>query len=192
MSMMDAQEVRRASRLLAPGIPVVVFVLDFFLLFASYVLLSWVAPGLLGDVADRRAWFAAWISLVKAPITFVWVMAGSWRGWAAAMRNGEVGRPEVLTGRRRVLARVRNDAVEVASLLVAALIVFTRVRDPGDVGLWLVVAVTAAVPLLLPLPVQGPGWLVRRWWRARRGRRPSSTPGGSQVDDHQVDGAATV
>ena len=64
----------------------------------------------------------------------------------------------------------RSGAVPVVGPVVAALIVFEHVADPGDVRLGQLVAVSAVGPFLLPRVLSGPVRLLR-WWRRRHADR---------------------
>ena len=81
------------------------------------------------------------------------------------MSAGEAPDPPVRDGRLRTLLHLGAD---VAWSVIAALIVFRHVADPGDAHLWLLVVVTAVGPILVPRLVSAPVRLLRRWWRRDR------------------------
>lgn len=154
----DPVMIRKWRRPLLAGLPVLTLVLDFVFLLVTYLVLTAVTPDLLGAVADDPARFAAWNALLRLPLTVVQVLVG-WR------RD-----PPERYG-------VMQWVVEVAWSVIAALIVFTRVADPGDANLWLLVAVTAAGPFLVPRVVAAPFRLLRRWRRHSPAAAPGATDG---------------
>jgi hypothetical protein len=158
---------RQMGRPLMIGVPLFVFALDFVFLLVTYLVLTPIAPDMLGDVAVSPARFAAWITLVKLPMTLAHILAGSWRSWMAMMTRGEAPDPPVPHGWRHTLLRVLHRGADAAWTVIAALIVFNHVADPGDAHVWLLVVVTAAGPLLVPRSVSGPVQLLRWWWRRR-------------------------
>ena len=151
----DPVLVRKWRRPLLAGVPVLMVVLDFVFLLVTYLVLTAVTPDLLGAVADDPARFAAWNALLRLPPIVVQVLLG-WRR-EPPERIGMV-----------------QWVVEVAWWVTAALIVFTRVADPGDANLWLLVAVTAAGPFLVPRAAAAPFRLLRRWLRRHS---PAPAPG---------------
>jgi hypothetical protein len=177
VAVMSPLLVRQMGRSLMISAPLIVFAFDFVSLLVTYLVLTPIAPAVLGDVAGSPARFAAWITLVKLPMMLAHLLAGSWRTWTAMMTRGEAPDPPVRTGRRHTLAKVLHLGADVAWSVIAALIVFTRVADPGDAHLWLLVAVTAVGPFLVPRAVSGPVRLLRWWWRRRRARPAPDHPG---------------
>jgi hypothetical protein len=166
---MVERSTRTTGRLRLPlllGLPVFVFALDFVSLLATYLVLARIAPGPMGEVAVSPARFAAWIALVQLPMALAHLLAVSWRGWLA---RGEVHDPP-----RRALVRARDWVLHATWAVVAALIVFGSVADPGDAHLGWLVAVTAVVPLLLPRAVSGSARLLRWWWRRRHPPRETA------------------
>jgi hypothetical protein len=149
---------RRLSPPLMLVLPVVLFALDFVFLLVTYLVLASIVPGMLGEVAVSPARFAAWIALVQTPMSLAHMVVASWRRWMAMVSGGEVPDPPVRRGWRRVLAW----GTHAAWLVLAALIVFGRVADPGDAHVGLLVAVTALGPLLLPRFLAGSVRLLRR------------------------------
>ncbi|MFU8873061.1 hypothetical protein [Micromonospora sp. SL4-19] len=105
MTEMSPRKVRRLGRLLMLGLPLFGFALDFVLLLVTYLVLASIAPSVLGEVAASPARFAAWIALVKLPMTLAYTLAVSWRGLMAVVTTGEVPDPPVRKGWRR---RVRD------------------------------------------------------------------------------------
>ncbi|WP_326563500.1 hypothetical protein [Micromonospora peucetia] len=168
MAEMSPRKVRRLGRLFMLGFPLFELVFDFVLLLVTYLVLASIVPNVLGEVAVSPARFAAWIALVRLPMTLAYTLAVSWRGWMALVTRGEVLDPPVRKGWRRALVRVRDWGADAAWSVMAALIVFDHVADPGDARVWQLVAATAVGPFLLPKSVRGLFWLLRWWWRRRR------------------------
>ncbi|WP_231931661.1 hypothetical protein [Micromonospora echinospora] len=166
MAGMSPRTVRRLGRLLMLGLPLFVFALDFVLLLVTYLVLAPIVPNRLGEVAVSPARFAAWISLVKVPMALAYTLVLGWRG-VMALTTGEVPDPPVQKGWRRTLVKVRDWAADAAWSVMAALIVFDHVADPGNAHVWQLVAVTAVGPFLLPKSVKGLFWSLRWWWRRR-------------------------
>ncbi|MFG3685514.1 hypothetical protein [Micromonospora sp. NPDC047740] len=181
MAEMSPRKVRLLGWLLMLGLPLYGFALDFVLLLLTYVVLASIAPSVLGEVAASPARFAAWIVLVRLPMMLAYALAVGWRGWMALVIRGEFPDPPVRKGWRRALVKVRDWGADAAWSVMAALIVFDHVADPGDAQVWQLVAVTAAGPFLLPESVKGLFWLLRWWWRRRhtshaRHGRPDEEP----------------
>jgi hypothetical protein len=181
VSEVEPQDVRRLSRLFLLALPLLVFALDFLALLVTYLLLSLITPTVLGKVATHPALYATSIALAKLPITLIYMTAVSWHAWTAIVTRGEFLPPPVPKGGRRTLAKVRDYGMEAAASAAAALIILNYVIDPGEAHHWQLATVTAVVPLLLPLPLKGVAWLIRRWWRSRPAtdhstRAPSTTP----------------
>lgn len=160
----------QTGRSLMIGIPLLVFALDFILLLITYLALAPIAPDVLGAVAVSPVRFAAWIALLQLPMALAHLLAVSWRGWVALLVGNEISDPPVRDGWRRALIGVRDWTAHAAWWVLAALIVFHQVADPGSAHLWLLVALTAAGPLLVPRSVSGSARLLRRWWRRRQHR----------------------
>ncbi|WP_241825493.1 hypothetical protein [Micromonospora sp. CB01531] len=168
MAEMSPRKVRRLGWLFMLGLPLFGCAVDFVLLLVTYVVLASIAPSVLGEVAASPARFAAWIALVRLPMMLAYTLAGSWRGLMALVTRGEVPDPPVQKGWRRTLVKVRGWVADAAWSVMAALIVFDHVADPGDAHVWQLVVVTAVGPFLLPESVKGLFWLLRWWWRRRR------------------------
>ncbi|MEV5767071.1 hypothetical protein AB0L34_21255 [Micromonospora sp. NPDC052213] len=167
MTEMSPHVVRRSGRLFMLVLPLFGFAVDFVLLLVSYLMLVAIAPDVLGEVAVSPARFAAWIALVRLPMTLAYTLTFSRHGWMAMVTTGEVPDPPVQKGWRLALVRVRNWGAEVAWWVIAALIVFGYVADPGEAHVWQLVAVTAVGPFLLPESVKRLFQLLRWWWRRR-------------------------
>ncbi|MEO3780414.1 hypothetical protein ABGB16_27085 [Micromonospora sp. B11E3] len=178
MAEMSPHVARRLGRVFMLGFPLLGFAFDFVLILVTYLVLASAASNVLGEVAASPARFAAWVALVRLPMTLAYTLAVSWRRWMALVARGEVPDSPVRKGWRRTLATVRDRGAEAAWWVMAALIVFNRVAHPGDAQVWQLVAVTAVGPLLLPASVRGLFRLLRWWWRRRR-RDPArhATPG---------------
>lgn len=172
MSGMEPQDVRRLSRLFLLAFPVLVFAVDFLAVLVSFVLLSLIMPNVLGKVAKHPGLYAVMIALTNLPLQLIYMTAVSWRGWVALVTRGEFLDPPAPKGWRRFHIRVRDYAAQAAAATTAALIVLNYLMDPGEVHLWLLATLTAVVPILLPLPLKGLVWLIRRWWRSRPSYRP--------------------
>lgn len=172
MSEMNPREARRLSRLFLVGLPLFVFAIDFVHLLVTYLVLASIAPNVPGEVAVSPAVFAAWIALVKLPMTLACIVVVAGRALKAMVTTGDVPDPPVRKGWRRILVRVRDEATEVVVTVAGALIVFDHVADPGDAQVWQLVAVTAVGPFLLPKSVAGLFWLLRWWWQRRPSYRP--------------------
>ncbi|WP_223874084.1 hypothetical protein [Salinispora vitiensis] len=167
MAEMDPRELRWWGRLLLLGFPWFAFVVEFVLLFLTYLVLAPIAPSMLGEVAASPARFAAWVALVKVPMTLAHMLAVSWRSWVLLVTKGEILDHPARKGWRRGLVIVRDSGVSAMGFVLAALIVFGHVADPGDAWVWQLVVVTAAGPLLLSAIGKGISWLLRWWWRRR-------------------------
>lgn len=184
MSEMSRRERRFLARLLVPGIPLLGVAIDFVLLFVTYRVLARVAPDVLGEVAETPATFAAWVAVVRLPMTLAYLATVSGRHLWTIMRTGEFPDGPKRQGWRSVLTRLRDHGMDLATTALAALIVFDRVADPGVDQVWPLVAITLAGPWLLPKPATGLIWLLRRWWRNRPDyRRQQAAPD----DDDQPD-----
>ncbi|MCM0674498.1 hypothetical protein NCC78_07330 [Micromonospora phytophila] len=92
------------------------------------------------------------------------------------MATGDIPDPPARTGWRRILLGAHDGGVDVVMTALAALIVLDRLADPGDVRLGQLVALTAAGSYLLPNPVGGLLWLLRRGRRGSPDRRGSASP----------------
>ncbi|WP_210774222.1 hypothetical protein [Micromonospora sp. U56] len=157
--------------------------IDFVLLFVTYRVAARIAPDVLGEVAERPAAFAAWVAVVRLPMTLAYLVAASGRPLWTIMKTGEFpDRPE-RQGWRQFLTSVRDQGAELVATALAALIVFDRVADPGVDPVWPLVVVTVAGPWLLPMPVTVLIWLLRRWWR----NQPDLRPRHAAPDDDQPD-----
>ncbi|MFG3698810.1 hypothetical protein ACGF5C_12955 [Micromonospora sp. NPDC047620] len=167
MAEMSPRVVRRLGRLFMLGLPPFGFAVDFVLLLVTYLMLASIAPNVLGEVVVSPARFAAWIALVRLPMTLAYTLTVSRRGWMAMVTTGEVPDPPVQKGWRLTLVRVRDWGAELAWWMMAALIVFDHVADPGGEHVWQLVAVTAVGPFLLPESVKRLFQLLRWWWRRR-------------------------
>lgn len=172
MTGMSPRDVRRLGRVLMLWVPAVEFVLSFLFLLVTYLVLAPIAPNTLGEVAVSPVRFAAWIALVNSPMIFASWLVVSWRGWTAMVVKGELLDPPERKGWRHHLVWVRNRGITVACRVLAALIVFRHVADPGDVQVWQLVAVTAAGPILLSASVAGLFRLLRWWWRRKHSYQP--------------------
>jgi hypothetical protein len=159
-------------------LPLVLFALDFVFLLVTYLVLASIVPGMLGEVAVSPARFALWIALVRTPMSLAHMVVASWRRWMAVVTGGEVPDPPVRKGWRRALTNVRDWGTHAAWWVLAALIVFGYVADPGDAHVWLLVAVTALGPFLLPRSLAGSVRLLRWWWRRRRTQRTAHRTSG--------------
>lgn len=173
MTEMSPREVRRVGRLIVLVLPLYLFAVEFALLLVTYLVLARIAGSALGEVAVSPARFAGWIALVRLPMTLVYWLVVSRHGWMAMVTTGEVPDPPALTGWRRTLVRVRDWGAGVGWSVLAALIVFNFVADPGDVQLWQLIAVTAVGPVLLWGSLTGLFRLLRWWWRRERGHHAS-------------------
>ncbi len=167
MPEMDPREARRWGRLLLLGFPSFTFVVEFVLLFVTYLVLAPIAPSMLGEVAASPARFAAWVALVKVPMTLAHMLAVSWRSLVLLVTKGETLDHPARKELRRGLVLVRDWGADAVGFAVAALIVFDHVADPGDAWVWQLVVVTAVGPLLLSAFGKGLSWLLRWWWRRR-------------------------
>jgi hypothetical protein len=172
---------RRMGLAMPPGLLLIGWIYEFVSLVVAYRVVAAIAPDLLGAVAGSPVRFAAWVALISVPLSAVCMLAASWRIWVALIVRGEVLEPPVRTGWRRVLATVGGGAAALTCSVLAALIVFAYVADPGVARLWPLVAVTAAGPFLLPRLVSGAFRLLRRW-RHRRSRSAPDDQGGPGVN----------
>lgn len=165
MRAMELREGKVLYRWLSAVLVLVVFGLAFVQLWVLYRVVAWLAPGVLGAVAERPAVFAFWVALVALPIDLALITLGGGRYLWAALTTGEFPRHHA---RRSTPA---DAAKGVAATAVAASVVFLVVADPGDAVIWLLVLITAVVPPLLThgLPVLG-RLLLRRL--RHRGHRP--------------------
>lgn len=167
---------KRAGLILVLGVSLFGLALDFVLLVVTYLVLASSAPDVLGEVALSPARFAAWIALVKLPMALAHMVAVSWRGWMALVTTGDVPDPPARTGPRRTLERARDSGADAAWSVIAALIVFHHVADPGTAHFWRLIAVTALGPFLLPKIVEGLFRLLRGWWRRRHNTTHGTQP----------------
>lgn len=150
------------------GLLVFLFVLESGYLLATYLVVELVAPESLGEVAASPVRFAALISLVKLPMTALHLGVMTRRAWSVFVTRGVTQEPPQRTGWRRIAYAAGQVALDAVETVAAALIVFTYVSDPGDVGLGRLVAISVLGPIVLPRLVSGPFRLVRRWWRRDR------------------------
>jgi hypothetical protein len=155
----------RTAKLISASVVPFLMAAEFVLLLVTYLLVASIAPGVLGEVAGSPARFAAWITLVRTPMLVAHMAAVSGRRWWVAVTTGEVPESAEPEGRRRILATVRDWTADIAWSVIAALIVFERLADPGNAPRWQLVAVTAAGPFLLPKLFWPLGW-----WRRRQKR----------------------
>lgn len=93
---------------------------------------------------------------------------GGSSGKGKRLNKGEALDLPARKGWRRGLVFVRDWGAGAVGFVVAALIVFGHLADPGDAWVWHLVVVTAVGPLLLSAFGKGFSWLLRWWWRRRR------------------------
>jgi hypothetical protein len=160
----DRRETRRVGRLLLAGLPLFGFVVDVALLAGTYVAVGAIAPGALGAVGASPFAFAAAVVAVKLPMTLAHMLLASRRAWVAMLARGEFPARQ---GRRRGLVVLRDQAVDAATWVVAALIVFHGADDLGGAPVWRLTLMTAAGPVLLPKLISGAVRLAARRWRRR-------------------------
>ncbi|MCO8277742.1 hypothetical protein M1L60_44930 [Actinoplanes sp. TRM 88003] len=149
---------RRAGLLMVAGFGVFAVAVDFVLLQLTYLAFGWIAPAAAGAVADRPVVFATWVALLRLPMVLAYILVAAPRGWRGQLRNGEF--PDTPERPKAVRVWVLDGLWSV----LAALIVFHYIADPGDAHFWGLVALTAAGPLLLTVVPRGGRWL----WRRRR------------------------
>jgi hypothetical protein len=183
---MSPAAARQLGLLMPPGLVLIGWVFDFVSLVITYQVVAAIAPDVLGDVAGSPARFAALVALVTLPLTVACLLATGWRTWVALIVRGEVLEPPVHTGWRRVLVAGCRGAAALTCSVLAALIVFQYVADPGVGRIWPLVAVTVAGPFLLPRSVSGAFRLLRRW-RHRRSRPAPDDQGGPGVNQAHPD-----
>ncbi|MEU6077036.1 hypothetical protein [Micromonospora sp. NPDC047074] len=186
MAELSPRTIRQLGRLFMLLFPLFALAFDFVLILVTYLLLASVVPNVLGEVAVSPARFAAWIALVRLPMTLAHTLVVSWRAWKALVTTGEVPDPPVRKGWRRILVEVRDRVANAAWSVLAALLVFDHVADPGNAHVCQLVAVTAVGPFLLLQSVTGLFWPLRWWWRRRhryraRHANPDEEPSMSDI-----------
>lgn len=185
---MDPRDVKRMRRVLVLALPPFVFAFDFVRIFVTYLVLPSIATNVMGEVAAIPAVFAGWIALVALPIRLAGVLAVGGQALLATMTNGVVADPPDRKGWRRILVKVRDDAIDVVETVAAALIVFHGVVDPGVAEVWQLAAVTAVGSFLVPKSIRGLFRLLRWWWRTRHGYRPRHSAPDSDQQPVQTPG----
>jgi len=186
MSETDPGRAKLGIRLFVLGLPLLAFVFEFAWLLITFLVLAWIAPDPLGEVAVRPAMFAALIALVKLPMTLAHWATVSGRFFTIALITGEVPTPPVRAGWRRVFVKARDHAADLLAAVAAALIVISRMADPGEVRVWQLVAIIVLGPLLLAKLAAAPFRLLRWRWRTR----PSYQPRHTRPDEEPVAAAS--
>lgn len=154
-------------RWLILGAVLVVFGLTFTRLYVTYVATRFLAPDLLGDVADRPATYAALIALVALPLDLALLAVFSWKRIRATIAGVDPPPEPARTGPRRLGTRLVLILPDVA----AALIVIRTFADPAP---WSLPVVTILGPVVLSWSFTALGALRRRGWRrwTRRDHQP--------------------
>jgi hypothetical protein len=154
--------------------PLLTSAIGFVLLYVTYLVTRSVAPGLLGEVADRPASFAALTVLVALPMHAVLMVVFAWKPIRATLAGADVPDAPVRSARRRFGDHLITQLPDV----VAALIVVTAVIDAPSAAL---LAVTILGPVALSWSMRAVNAL-RRWgWRrwTGRGHRPRHMAAGN-------------
>src|ERR1700754_1014179 len=171
MEKLNPSKERSALRFIVWITPLLFYADDFFDLLVTYLLLGWIAPRLLGDVAESPARFAALITLVHLPMSLAHLgILMRPRVVAAVLIRGDASGLPPARGRRRLVKRVRSQVVEAAFGVLAAVIVFRYLADPGDARIWPLVAATVIGSVVVDYTVVALFKLLD-WWLRKQHRR---------------------